>query len=109
MRLWRAERGAGFPGDVCARAESAHARGALAPRTRVALHPVRRGRRGGAEKRDPKAPPLNLVYLDHCGAVKQREQQLWDVFSRHSVADGGVLAVTFPPGGNAWDGARPPR
>ena len=46
-------------------------------------------------KRDPKAPPLNLVYLDHCGAVKQREQQLWDVFSRHSVADGGVLAVTF--------------
>jgi hypothetical protein len=35
------------------------------------------------------------VYLDHCGAVAQREQQLWDVFSRHAVADGGVLAVTF--------------
>lgn len=32
---------------------------------------------------------------DHCGAVAQREQQLWDIFSRHSVADGGVVAVTF--------------
>jgi hypothetical protein len=27
--------------------------------------------------------------------VAQREQQLWDIFSRHSVADGGVVAVTF--------------
>lgn len=46
-------------------------------------------------RRAPNAPPFHLVYLDHCGAVAQREQQLWDVFSRHAVADGGVLAVTF--------------
>ena len=46
-------------------------------------------------RRAPTAPPFHLVYLDHCGAVAQREQQIWDVFSRHAVADGGVVAVTF--------------
>lgn len=46
-------------------------------------------------RRAPTAAPFHLVYLDHCGAVAQREQQIWDVFSRHAVADGGVVAVTF--------------
>ena len=41
------------------------------------------------------ATPFHLVYLDHCGAVAQRAQQIWDVFSRHAVADGGVVAATF--------------
>lgn len=45
--------------------------------------------------RRPDAPGFHLVYLDHCGAVAQREQQIWDVFSRHAVCDGGVLAATF--------------
>ena len=46
-------------------------------------------------RRRPTASPFHLVYLDHCGAVAQREQQIWDIFSRHAVADGGVVAVTF--------------
>ena len=46
-------------------------------------------------KRAPPSPPFNLVYLDHCGAALQRTQQLWDVFGHHTIADGGVLAVTF--------------
>ena len=46
-------------------------------------------------RRRPTASPFHLVYLDHCGAVAQREQQIWDIFSRHTVADGGVVAVTF--------------
>ena len=46
-------------------------------------------------RRVPTAVPFHLVYLDHCGAVAQREQQIWDIFSRHAIADGGVVAVTF--------------
>ena len=57
--------------------------------------PVAADIRDVLSRRDPVAPPFHLVYLDHCGAVAQREQQIWDVFSRHAVADGGVMAVTF--------------
>ena len=46
-------------------------------------------------RRSAGATPFHLVYLDHCGAVAQRAQQIWDVFSRHAVADGGVVAATF--------------
>ena len=45
--------------------------------------------------RDPRETQLQVIYLDHCGAVDNRTQQLYDVFSRHAIADGGVLAVTF--------------
>ncbi|OUS45706.1 hypothetical protein BE221DRAFT_213317 [Ostreococcus tauri] len=45
--------------------------------------------------RDPRATQLQLIYLDHCGAVDNRTQQIFDVFSRHAIADGGVIAVTF--------------
>jgi hypothetical protein len=45
--------------------------------------------------RDPRETQLQVIYLDHCGAVDNRTQQLYDVFSRHTIADGGVLAVTF--------------
>ena len=46
-------------------------------------------------RRSAGATPFHLVYLDHCGAVAQRAQQIWDVFSRHAVADGGVVAATL--------------
>jgi len=45
--------------------------------------------------RDPRETQLQVIYLDHCGAIDSRTQQLFDVFSRHTIADGGVLAVTF--------------
>ena len=35
------------------------------------------------------------IYLDHCGSIDGRTQQLFDVFSRHNIADGGIIAVTF--------------
>ena len=50
---------------------------------------------GFLASRDPRETQLQVIYLDHCGSVMTRTQQLWDVFSRHAVADGGVIAVTF--------------
>ena len=58
-------------------------------------------------RRRPTASPFHLVYLDHCGAGPQREQQIWDIFSRHAVAGGGVVAVTFSTRGSARAGAKP--
>ena len=45
--------------------------------------------------RDPASESFQVVYLDHCGAVMQRTQQIYDVFSRHAVNDNGIFAVTF--------------
>eukprot|EP00854_Cymbomonas_tetramitiformis_P033227 gene33227-42522_t len=50
---------------------------------------LRRMRREGA------LPGFHAVYLDHCGSLVGREQQLRDVFRNHVIANGGVLAVTF--------------
>ncbi|KAK3268751.1 hypothetical protein CYMTET_22764 [Cymbomonas tetramitiformis] len=47
-------------------------------------------------RRSPGAlPGFHAVYLDHCGSLVGREQQLRDVFRNHVIANGGVLAVTF--------------
>jgi len=45
--------------------------------------------------RDPRETQLHAIYLDHCGSIDGRTQQLFDVFSRHNIADGGIIAVTF--------------
>ena len=45
--------------------------------------------------RNPASESFQVVYLDHCGAVMQRTQQIYDVFSRHAVNDNGIFAVTF--------------
>ena len=45
--------------------------------------------------RDPASESFQVVYLDHCGAVMQRTQQIYDLFSRHAVNDNGIFAVTF--------------
>ena len=45
--------------------------------------------------REPASESFQVVYLDHCGAVVQRTQQIYDVFSRHAVNDNGIFAVTF--------------
>lgn len=68
-------------------------------------------------RRSPGALPcFHAVYLDHCGSLVGRKQQLRDVFRNHVIANGGVLAVTFstrcicfptgPPTGSArWASA----
>ena len=45
--------------------------------------------------------------LRRCG--EQREQQLWDVFPGTPSPTEACWQSPFPPGGNAWDGAKPPR
>lgn len=45
--------------------------------------------------RDPTSESFQVIYLDHCGAVMQRTQQIYDVFSRHAINDNGIFAVTF--------------
>ena len=66
-------------------------------RRAVAVRGVRGGRRGKSSRRAaPTRRGSARLDLDHCGAVAQREQLMnWDVFSRHAVCDGGVLAATF--------------
>ena len=57
-------------------------------------------------RRSAGATPFHLVYLDHCGAVAQRAQQIWDVFSRHAVADEASSPPRFPRGANARGGPK---
>jgi hypothetical protein len=45
--------------------------------------------------RDPRETQLHAIYLDHCGSIDGRTQQLFDIFSRHTIVDGGIIAVTF--------------
>lgn len=76
-------------------------------RKQVGVNAVATKVEGFLAARDPRETQLQLIYLDHCGSVMRRTQHLWDVFSRHTVADGGVLAVTFSTRGtrDGWSKA----
>jgi len=64
-------------------------------RTDIGINAVATKVEGLLACRDPRECQMQVIYLDHCGAVDNRTQHLWDVFSRHTIADGGVFAVTF--------------
>lgn len=52
--------------------------------------------------RAPLLAPLDVVYLDHCGAFPSRAWQIWSLFENGLVASGSVVACTFSTREGPW-------